>query len=192
MNPYYSFIERLESRIAPAVLMMLGDFDGDGVAHDLILKGGSGKERIEISDSSAGTAVAIDANGDGDFTDPKDVPLASVGFAVQQFEINLGGGNDIVSVTLVGNYTTPKAFFVNLGGGNNEFHFLTGNNSINGGPLRIDATGGSGNDYLDYQFRNVQSSDIELTAQLGGGADAKITRKKVSGASTILFQGLLL
>src|SRR5689334_228371 len=111
-NPMSS-IERLESRIAPAVIFQTGDFDGDNIAHDLRVIGGAGKERVSIEDSSSGTKLSIDANGDGDFMDPGDTNGQALNFAVQQFEINLGGGADIVVISQVGNYTTPKSFLVN-------------------------------------------------------------------------------
>src|SRR4051812_45988286 len=126
-----SSLELLENRIAPAVVVAYGDFDGDGVEHDLRITGGAGKERVLIEDSSLGTKLFIDINGNGSFTDPGDTNGAAAGFAVNQFEINLGGGNDILTVRLVGNYTSAasKSFFVNLGSGNNEFHFIAKNGS---------------------------------------------------------------
>jgi len=123
MSYLVSSIERLESRIAPAVVFQVGDFDGDGIAHDLRITGGAGKERIYIEDTSTTTRLFIDANSDGDFDDATDTDNQLYNFPVQQFEINLGGGIDSVTVNQLGNYTTPKSFLVNLGSGNNEFHF---------------------------------------------------------------------
>ncbi len=186
-----SSIERLESRIAPAVVFTLGDYDGDGVAHDLRITGGAGKERVLIEDSSSGalrTKISIDANGDGDFTDPADTNGALQAFIIQQFEINMGGGNDIVTVQLTGDYTTPKAFFTNLGPGNNEFHFLTVKGASDysiSAATRIDLTGGPQNDYMDLQFDDVRAQ-LDISVRLGAGRDGFLSGTKVTGPSSII------
>lgn len=189
MKNSHSTIECLESRIAPAVIFQVGDFDGDGIAHDVFIKGSSAKERIIILDSSAGTSIGIDADGNGDLTGPKDKALTPVGFSVQQFEINLAGGNDSVQVTLSGNYTSAKSFIVNLGPGNNEFQFLANGKSILSGGLRMDVTGGAGNDYLDLKFGTIQAS-VDITASLGGGVDGKLEANKIVGPSMITLEGI--
>lgn len=186
-----SSLELLESRIAPAVLLQTGDFDGDGSATDLRLTGGSGKERILITDSSTATIVSIDNNGDGDFTDAGERNAVPLGFGARQIEISMGGGNDNVTISLApSGYGSAKAIFVNLGGGNNEFHFLANGQTIGTGPFRLDVTGGAQNDYVELDFdRFLVNAEINL--RLGKGVDGKLTGGKITGPSEVRFNDLV-
>jgi hypothetical protein len=187
MSRIFSSIERLESRIAPAVVVTMGDFDGDGSATDVLIKGGNGKERILINDGDSATTLSIDANGDGDFTDPTDEDGMALGFGATYFEISMGGGNDVVTIVQPASYTKAKSFFVNLGSGNNELHASAIASSSD---LRFDVQGGKGNDFLDVHFGLVQGR-VHFTGNLGPGVDGQLTGASISGPSVVDLRGLV-
>jgi len=66
-------VERLESRIAPAVLLTVLDLDGDGAVDDIRIVGDGLQNIVTIEDNGANQlTISIDADGNGNTTGPKD------------------------------------------------------------------------------------------------------------------------
>lgn len=188
----FTSIETLETRVAPAVLFKIVDLRGDGLANDLMVKGGGGKEIVSIVDGTT-TVLSIDGNADGDLTDPGDVNAMDLGISVRTFLVDMGGGNDTFNFATAANFTyndADKSVNVNLGAGNNIL-------SVNvpritaGSDIRFDIQGGVANDYFNFAFQRVVDSRLTISGRFLGGADAQLdaSGKQVIGRSRIAFAG---
>lgn len=167
---------RLDARIVPAVVLTTLDLDGDGQTDDVRIVGDAQNSKITIQDNGADTlTIAIDANGDGDLTDPGDsiaVPHAFTGDSVA-LQLILGAGNDTVEYTATGNFSaSTRSVTVDLGAGNDKLLFGTGaNDAFNASTILLDVTAGLGNDTVGVQFDEVRKSLVSVTSDLGAGSD---------------------
>ena len=165
-----------DPRIVPALLITRPDVDGDGSADDIRIVGDLQNTKITIQDNGANTVtMSIDANGDGDLTDPGDSNSVAYNFQGDSvaLDINLGAGNDMIEYTTTANYSaSARTFWVNLGSGNDKFNFGTGtNDTLNASRISFDVTGGLGNDTVGIQFDEVRKGIVAATTDLGAGAD---------------------
>lgn len=186
-------LETLEDRIAPAVLFQLVDLDGDNAADDLRITGSAGKENVLITEGANTTILSIDANGDGDFTDPGDKNAMDLGVSIHTFAIDLKGGNDGFTYDAPNLKGVQKSVNINLGSGNNSLR-INAPNIVNDGArsdVRFDILGGSGNDFFDIEFANVVNSRLAVTGHFLGGADGQLDAagKKIIGPSKLAFTG---
>jgi hypothetical protein len=166
----------LDHRVVPAVVLTTLDLDGDGSADDVRIVGDARNSKVTVQDNGANTlTIAIDANGDGDLTDLGDsiaVPHIFNGDSVT-LDLNLGGGNDTVEYTATGNLSaSTRVLGINLGAGSDKLLFGTGTNDIlNACRVFLDVTAGGGADMVGIQFDEVRQSLVDITADLGLGAD---------------------
>lgn len=170
-------VEMMENRLAPAVVVTVLDLDHDGVANDLKIAGDSKANFIRILDDPSGTLqLEIDANGDGDTTDPADRPLGPVAGFEKVILVLLGDGNDRVNFSAQGDYlASERRLLVNLGQGNDFFQFTTNDHDVlASSDVAITVFGGGGNDQAEMLFDGVSSSAVSVQATLGAGADGKL------------------
>lgn len=169
-------IENLENRLVPAVTVQQLDLDGDGAADDIRIVGDDQNNVIRISDNGAnGILLSIDANGDGDFTDAGELNAVSRAFQGKsgKFDIQLGGGDDKVEYTVTGAFDASKrALLVKLGKGSDEFTFdAEGRVTDNGSVIRLDVSGGQGDDGIQSDFGAIEDSSLSLRNSGGAGDD---------------------
>lgn len=169
-------LEFLEGRVVPAVVVTQLDLDGDGAADDIRIVGDAGNNAATITDNGTGLlSISIDANRDGDTTDPGELTNAAFNFNGNSgaFVISLGAGNDAVTYNQTGNLTgAARMISINLGGGNNTATVTAGSNDVLGAS-RFDlvVTGGAGNDKLNVTRDEVRASLVSVRADLGLGND---------------------
>lgn len=181
-----SSIEPLENRIAPAVVVTVADITGDG-STDLRISGGSGREIVSIDSTGATTILSIDANGDGDFTDPNDTNADDLGLQPETYDIRLNSGNDRLTIAFGALNNAERSLFINLGAGSNAFTLTTGTIS-NGSDIRVDVQGSPSNDALTIGFGSVFDSRLSVTGNLYGGRDALLDAAgNIIGPSVLSF-----
>lgn len=168
--------ERLESRIAPAVVVSVIDLDGDGAVDDLRITGDSGKNLVHIEDNGTDTlTISIDADGNGDTTGKRDLaptPFTFTGNSVA-LDVKLAGGNDALDYVVKGNLNAAtRLLTADLGPGNNTATFSTGTFDVfNTSRIGLDFTGSTKADTLTVDFDEVRKSVVTVTAALGKGND---------------------
>jgi hypothetical protein len=170
-------LEIMEARLVPAVQVTVLDLDNDGVANDLKIVGDDKANRIRLLDDPSGTLqLEIDANGDGDTSDPADRPLGPVAGFEKVILIVLGNGNDRVTHTVLGDFAgAERRLIVNLGQGNDFFHFTTNEHDVlAGSDVAITLFAGGGTDQAEVLFDGVSSSAVSVQALMGAGADGKL------------------
>ncbi|HKB05173.1 MAG TPA: hypothetical protein VKD90_23310 [Gemmataceae bacterium] len=170
-------LQELSARTVPAVIVTKLDLDGDDMADDIRITGDLGNNKVTIHDDGVGLLqVQIDANGDGDFADPKDLN-AKFAFTKNSvvLELNLGAGNDSVQYVVDGNINmtgSARTVTANLGGGNDTFGWdmathLIGNQSR----VSLDIATGLGADTANVTFAAVDGSAVAVRTDLGAGID---------------------
>ncbi len=169
-------LERLESRIAPAVVLSIVDLDGDGAADDIRIVGDSHKNIVTIDDNGADTlTISIDADGNGDTTGKHDLAPTPFTFSSGSVavEVKLGGGNDVLNYTVKGNLSaSTRLLTADLGAGNNTFTFSTGTFDVfNTSRVGLDITGSTKTDTVTIDFDEVRKSVVTVSLNLGKGND---------------------
>lgn len=167
----------MESRLVPAVQVTVLDLDHDGVANDLKILGDDKANFIRILDDPSGTLqLEIDANGDGDTSDPADRPLGPMAGFEKVILIVLGNGNDRVTHSVMGDFAgTERRLTVNLGQGNDFFRFTTNDKDVlAGSDVAITVFAGGGADQAEILFDGVSNSAVSVQALMGAGADGKL------------------
>lgn len=169
-------LESLEGRVVPAVVVTQLDLDGDGATDDIRIVGDIGNNAVTILDNGTGLlSISVDANRDGDTTDPGELTNAAFNFDGNSgaIEISLGGGNDAVTYNLTGNLSgDARAISINLGGGNNSATVSAGANDILAGSrFDLEVTTGGGNDAVNLALDEVRASLVSVRADLGLGND---------------------
>jgi|GEM_PF-3280667 len=168
--------ERLESRIAPAVILSVLDLDGDGAADDVRITGDAGKNIVHIEDNGANTlTISIDADGNGDTLGKRDLAPTNFVFSGDSvsLEVKLGAGNDVLDYKTTGNLSaSARVITADLGPGTNTFSFSTGNNDVfNASRLSLDVTGGAVADAITVDFDEVRKSELAVSVAAGRGND---------------------
>ncbi len=151
----------------------LEDVDGNGL-QDVRVTGGGASERVFVTENgTAGLFISIDANGDGDFTDPEDTLSFPAPGTTDAIFVSMGGGNDVCAVNLGQDATVVRHLFVDLGAGNDTFELGVGLGFVfqTGSSYHVDLLGGAGNDTATFAQTNVFNSRISLRADLGAGND---------------------
>lgn len=169
-------LEFLEGRVVPAVVVTQLDLDGDGATDDIRIVGDIGNNAVTIQDNGTGLlSISIDANRDGDTTDPGELTNAAFNFNgnTGAVEISLGGGNDAVTYTQTGNLSgAARAMSINLGGGSDTATITAGSNDILAASrFDVDVLAGGGNDTLSIAMGQVMASLASVRVDLGLGND---------------------
>jgi hypothetical protein len=182
--------ERLESRIAPAVIVSVLDLDGDGAADDIRIVGDVGKNIVTVQDNGANQlTISIDADGNGNTTGPKDLAPTNYLFSGDSvaLDVKLGAGNDTLNYTTTGNLSaSTRMLNADLGPGSNTFSFSTGAfNVLNSSRIGIDVTGGTAVDAVTVDFNEVRKSALTVSLALGRGNDtATVNSDKIDDGSS--------
>ena len=100
--------DTLENRLVLSAVINFLDLDGNNTP-DLQIIGDDGKQAVKIIDDADGnvTTISLDANGDGDFTDPDDLDGEELATSFQIFDIRLNGGNDVFEYSGISDYNAP-------------------------------------------------------------------------------------
>ena len=172
------------------VQVLQQDLDGDGVA-DLRIVGNGAAQRIRLVDSGAALLLTVDANGDGDTSDPGELQDEPVGSFESVF-VEAGGGNDQVSYVLGGAFPGPfsqlvgvvRRIRIDLGAGNDQCDAFIGGDVLGKSDLSVDVIGGSGNDTVLVGARHVEASKLALRCDAGAGDDSVVLdlTQEMSGA----------
>jgi len=184
-------IECLQTRVMPAVMALQLDLDGDGGADDIQIVGDSAKNFVSIQDNGTGTLIiSIDANGDGDFTDAKELNNVVANYTGNSVAIDvaLSSGNDSFTYTLGGNVSGGmRSLAVDLGAGNDVFTLAaTGKNFSAGSRLDVDLIGGTGNDTASVTVGQVLTSQAGIRFDLGTGNDVgSVKFANIDNASSV-------
>jgi hypothetical protein len=170
-------LEGLEDRSLPAVLLQVLDLDADGAADDVRIRGDAGRNVVQIQDNGANAlTISIDANGDGDTTDPGDLAPTAFNFNGDSvaLDVSLRGGNDVLNYTATGNYSaSTRLLTADLGTGKNAFSFSTGASDVlNASRISLAVVGGTSRDAVSVDFDEVRKSDVTVGLSLGAGNDA--------------------
>lgn len=170
-------LEFLEGRTVPAVVVTQLDLDGDGATDDIRIVGDAGNNAVTITDNGTGLlSISIDANRDGDTTDPGELTNAAFNFNgnTGAIEITLGAGNDAVTYSQTANLSSAaRAISINLGGGNNTAAVTSGANDILAASrFDLDVAAGAGIDTLNVSLDEVRASLVSVRANLGLGNDS--------------------
>lgn len=168
--------ERLESRLAPAVVLTVVDLDFDGAADDIRIVGDSRKNVVEIQDNGIDTlTISIDADGNGDLTGKNDLaPTPFVfGGSSLALEVKLSGGNDVFTYNVMANLSSgARLLNADLGPGSNTFNFSTGTfDLLSSSRVSLDITGGSAIDAVTVDFDEVRDSAVTVSLAPGRGND---------------------
>lgn len=151
--------------VADGVVSIIGDNAAQGVA---ILD-----QRV---DTSTNARIAIDANGDGDYTDPGDVNFQDVG-AIHTFNLQLKGGNDKVQFTIDGTYNNgvAKRLRIDTAQGDDEIRITGGFGNarlLDGSSLAVDVSAGAGNDQVSLVAPGLsEGSSLQARLDTGAGND---------------------
>lgn len=177
-NPRRARLGLLElgAKVVPAVVLTPLDLDGDGAADDVRITGDAGPNAIAITDDGDTSArVQIDANGDGDTTDPGDrdqvVTFTGDSWVV---EARLGGGADVFEYAVGADFVgSARVMTVDLGAGNDRFGWIAnGHAATAASRLRLDLTAGPGADQGQLVVATVDASTVSVRADWGPGPDA--------------------
>jgi len=143
-------LEALEDRNCPTFIGVEG--------HTLLIIGGPTADTVTIMDS-----------GNGMVTGTLDGQTAT-GTAINNIVVHTGGGNDMLTYTLTSPLTTPEHLQINMGSGMDSatLNFSPG---ITNTRLKVDFTGGRGDDTLTTMFGPITNSHVNFRANLGKGAD---------------------
>lgn len=168
-------LECLQARVVPAVVVAKFDADGDG-ADDIRIVGDAARNVVVVNDDGAGSlTLSVDANGDGDFTDAKDINGKVYAYTGNSVGIvaALGAGNDVFVHNLQNNVTGgSRSLAVNLGGGINRFSLNAADKNFTGGSLLdVDVTGGTARDVATVAVGQVSASLVSVRFDLGAGND---------------------
>lgn len=168
-------VESLEAR----KLMSVSVTVSGGV---LTIVGDAANQVVLLKDSSidgggaAGSAyLSLDANGDGDTSDPGDF-LGTIG-VITKANLSLCGGDDQVRILLDTPYNgVSKEFHVVLGKGNDTFRFSNANqdltlNRIDNSTVKLFVDGGNGNDTIGERMGRMTNSIFEANVLAGAGED---------------------
>ncbi len=143
-------LEALEDRNCPSFIA----FEG----HTLLIRGDNTADTISITDSGNGT---VSGTIDGQ---------SATGTAIHNIVVHTGGGDDTLTYTLTNPLTTAEHLQINMGSGKDSatLDFSPG---ITDTHLKVDFTGGRGDDTLTTKFGPIMDSQIYFRANLGKGAD---------------------
>jgi hypothetical protein len=169
-------LEYLAGRVVPAVVVTQLELDGDGAADDIRIVGDTGNNAVAIADNGSGVIqISVDANRDGDTTDPGELTNAAFNFngTTGAVEVSLGAGNDAFTYNQTGILSgDARGISVNLGGGNNIATVAAGANDILAASrFDLDVLAGGGIDTLNVSLGEVRASLASVHADMGLGND---------------------
>src|SRR5216684_6324 len=143
-------LEALEDRNCPSFIAVEG--------HTLLIRGDNTADTISITDSGNGT---VSGTIDGQ---------SATGTAIHNIVVHTGGGDDTLTYTLTNPLTSAEHLQINMGSGKDSatLDFSPG---ITDTHLKVDFTGGRGDDTLTTKFGPIMDSQIYFRANLGKGAD---------------------
>ena len=162
--------EKLEERKLLSVNVVV-------VGATMIINGDDRPQIVYISDVymppvDVATRVSVDANGDGDFTDPGELNSQAY-TGIRNFVLNLRGGDDQVRFNIDVYNSVKKTLNVDLGNGNNTFSFGFGLSQwLQSSSMEINLHSGNGNDRVSLNMNDIKSSStLKINMDLGGGDD---------------------
>lgn len=169
-------MERLEGRIAPAVVLSVVDIDFDGTADDVRIVGDGGNSIVEIQDNGSNMlTISIDADGDGDTSGKGDMAPTNFPFSDGSvaLDVKLGGGNDELNYTATGNLSAAtRLLTADLGSGSNTFAFKTGAfDVLNASRISLDVTCRTAVDAVTVDLDEVRKSSVTVGLAVGAGND---------------------
>jgi hypothetical protein len=172
-NRFRPRFEMLETRLALAVAVTTGDFDGNGTL-DIRILGDAAGQRVLLDDNESSLTLSIDANGDGDFTDAGDRNQEVINGIFETFDIQLGEGSDSFTFNApTTDYTgATKSLVVDLGKQADHFLFNAGvGRDLINSSITIDVAAGGGSDHVSADFGTVSGSAVSFSFDLLGGND---------------------
>lgn len=170
-------LETLGLRAMPAVMVSQLDLDNDGGADDIMIVGDNAKNVVSIKDDGVSKlTVSVDANGDGDFTDPGELDNVTYNYTGRlAIAARMGGGKDGFGYELAGPLTSRvRDLDINMGKGADTVNVVAGDlqSSIFGGAqLDVDVATGKGNDTVNVTTGKADGSLVGLRIDLGAGND---------------------
>lgn len=168
-------VNELGARIVPAAVVTKLDLDGDGAADDVRIVGDAAADNVFITDDGDGSkaTIKIDNNGDGDYTDAKDLDevftFTSDSWVV---ELDLKGGNDNVLYGMSPANDAGRTITAKLGAGADEFFFSSFGSPITGSSyISIDFAGLKGKDKVTVETGAIDNTAFSVKVDTGKGAD---------------------
>jgi len=127
-----------------------------------------GNTLLIMGDPTADT-VSITDNGNGTITGTIDGQSAT-GTTINHVVVHTRGGDDTLTYTLTSPLTSPLHLQIDMGSGNDSatLDFSPG---VMDTRLKVDFTGGNGNDTLTTMFGAVTNSKVNFRSNLGKGDD---------------------
>jgi hypothetical protein len=150
------------------------DIDDNGVG-DVRINGTAGNDRVRFLRSTNGSWLAeIDIGNDGTI----EAFLSGNVGDLDLVEILLGGGDDIVDVTLLESDQRINTFHIDMGTGNDNATILYDDEGLTGESTVFDITGGVGNDSLLLTIPDVDGGQLLLRCDMGLGNDSVEVRNQ--------------
>ncbi len=146
-------LEALEDRCCPSGVAY------NSLLHTLTLTGTSSSNTFAVRDSGNGTISATVTDAQGHQT-----TLTKSG--VQKVAIQSATGNDRVNYTLLNRLTASEQITLNLGTGNDTVS-LDFSKGVSAPSLSINVTGAQGSDHVNAVFGAIQNTHLNFATQLG-------------------------
>jgi hypothetical protein len=177
---YRPQLEMLEKRLLLRVTLFNNvDMDKDGQFDDFRIVGDKQSSRILIEEDpgAGGFHLAIDADGNGTFGQPikGDLPkLFFGGLSSPVISILLGGGNDLVSIKAVSDFTGgSRTYLIDLSIGNDRAVFdMQGHSASANTFFDLTVAGGGGANKIELLFNDIAASLVAISVAAGGGSDS--------------------
>lgn len=168
----------------------VGDFDSNGTT-DFRYYGSGASEKLLVVDypQLGQIVVSVDANGDGDFTDSKDIDSETITAKgkFETFEIYMQSGKDEFHYELGGDLTAQRRnFYVDSGKSNDKVEFDFNGYTISSSQIVLQVNTASGHDSLNISLSKLIDSSIEETLDLGNGYDTLEIHEPSSLQSSVL------
>ncbi len=151
----YLRLEALEDRCCPSGISF------NPQLHTLTLTGDGGNDTFTVRDSGNGTVSATVIDGHGHRT-----TLTRSG--VQHIAIQSGNGNDDIRYTLANRLTASEQLSVNLGNGQDTVS-LDFSKGVAAPSLSVGVAGGQGSDQVDAVFGAIHNTRLNFATRLGAG-----------------------
>jgi hypothetical protein len=143
-------LEVLEDRHCPSFIGVQG--------HTLLILGDPTADTVSIMDSGNGT-ISGTINGQ-----------SAAGTDINHVVVHTRGGDDTLTYTLTNPLTSPLNLQIDMGSGN-DTATLDFSPGITNTRLKVDFTGGKGNDTLTTKFGAITNSELYFRSNLGKGND---------------------